>query len=83
MAEEDPTADQTPYKEASSNGMPNAGPRPGGQVKGGTAPQDSDPANPKQAAEHVKASNEEMRKRGFGDHKGEDFGGDGTEASGG
>lgn len=57
---------------------PNAGPRPGGAAKGGNASQPEDPTNPRDAAARAKASNEEMKRRGFGDHKGEAFGSDGT-----
>jgi hypothetical protein len=78
MAEENETADQNPYREATSIDTPNTGPRPGGQAKGGNTPRADDPATPKQAAEQAAASNKEMRERGFGDHKGENFGSDGT-----
>lgn len=57
---------------------PTAGPRPGGAAKGGIASQPADPTNPRDAAARAKASNEEMKRRGFGDHKGEAFGSDGT-----
>ncbi|TZG27179.1 hypothetical protein [Sphingomonas montanisoli] len=55
----------------------NAGGRPGGAAKGGSAPRPGDPANPERAADDQAPDNAKMRANGFGDHKGQDLGRDG------
>ncbi len=75
---EDQKADLGDHAEASSDKLANQSARAGGQAKGGNAAQPGDPTSPAQAQARAAASNAQMAKYGFGDHKGEDMGRDGT-----
>lgn len=76
---EDQRVDTSDYAEALSDRSASLTARAGGQAKGGVVAQPGDPTSPKQAAERSKALNEKMADAGFGDHKGEEFGRDGTQ----
>ncbi len=75
---EDQKADLDDHAEAQSDKTANQGARPGGQARGGIAAKPGDPISPRQAASRAEALNEKMEREGFGDHKGEDMGSDGS-----
>lgn len=78
---EDQKVDTSDHAEASSDKTASQTVRAGDQARGGIAAQPGDPTSPKQAAERSRALNEKMADAGFGDHKDEEFGRDGTESS--
>jgi len=49
--------------------------RPGGEAKGGNAPQPGDPSDPERAKDRSEPASRDMQEHGFGDHKGSDQGG--------
>lgn len=75
---EDQKADISDHPEASSDKAANASTRAGALAKGGITAQPGDPTSPKQAAARSAKLNQKMREAGFGDHKGETMGDDGT-----
>ena len=75
---EDQPVDLDDHAEATDDKTANRGARPGATAKGGTAAKAGDPTSPAQAADRSAPVNAAMTKAGFGDHKGEDFGRDGT-----
>lgn len=75
---EDQHADLADHAEASSDKVVNQSARAGGEAKGGVAARPGDPTCPPQAAARAAKSNRAMARAGFGDHKGEAMGRDGT-----
>ena len=75
---EDQKVDTSDHAVASSDKGANQSARLGAQAKGGVAPQPGDPTSPKEAAARAAESNKRMAEAGFGDHKGEYLGEDGT-----
>lgn len=76
---EDQRADLDDHAEAQSDKTANQGGRPGAQAQGGITAKPGDPSSPRKAETHAAALDDQMAKAGFGDHKGEDMGRDGTE----